>query len=200
MSKVYTGASMSIDGFIAGPGNSGFDHLFAWYGNGDVEIPNADHPNLSLKVTEVSAAHIREITGISGAIVVGRKLWDMTNAWGGKHPMGVPVVVLTHSVPDGWEREGEWFTFVTEGGIEAAIAKAKELAGDKGVGLNGGEIASQALDAGLVDEVWVDLVPVILGAGTPFLSQLGTKPVALEGPVSVSEGKAVTHLRYVVKR
>jgi dihydrofolate reductase len=200
MSKVYTGASMSIDGFIAGPENSGFEHLFAWYGNGDVEIPNEIHPDLSLKVTDVSAAYLREITEVSGAIVVGRKLWDSTNAWGGKHPMGVPVVVLTHNVPDGWDREGEWFTFVTEGGIAAAIAKARELAGDKGVGLNGGEIASQALDAGLVDEVWVDLVPVILGAGRPFFSGLAEKPVTLEGPVSVKEGKSVTHLRYLVKR
>src|SRR5688500_11421374 len=138
MSKVYTGASMSIDGFIAGPGNSGF------------EIPSEIHPELSLKLTETSAAYIREITELSGAIVVGRKLWDFTNAWGGKHPMGVPVVVLTHSVPDGWEREGEWFTFITEGGVAAAIAKARELAGDEGVGLHGGDIAEPALDRGQV--------------------------------------------------
>jgi dihydrofolate reductase len=198
MSKVYTGASMSIDGYISGPDVSGFEHLFAWYGNGDVEIPNEIHPELSSRVTQVSAEHLREITTMSGAIVCGRRLWDLTKAWGGKHPMGVPVVVLTHNVPDGWEREGEWFTFVTAGGIEAAVAKAKEIAGDKGVALNGGEIASQALDAGLVDEVWVDLVPVILGAGTPFFSNLGTRPVVLEGPVNIGAGKAVTHLRYRV--
>ena len=198
MSKVYTGASMSIDGYIAGPENSGFEHLFAWYGNGEVEIPNETHPDLTLRVTEVSAEHLRTITEMSGAIVCGRKLWDFTDAWGGRHPMGVPVVVLTHSVPDGWEREGEWFTFVTDGGVEAAVAKAKEIAGDKGVALNGGEIASQALDAGLVDEVWVDLVPVILGAGTPFFSGLSKRPVALEGPLNIGDGRAVTHLRYRV--
>jgi dihydrofolate reductase len=198
MSKVYTGASMSIDGYISGPEFSGFEHLFAWYGNGDVEIPNETHPELSLKVTETSAGHLRTILGMSGAIVCGRRLWDLTKAWGGKHPMGVPVVVLTHSVPDGWERDGEWFTFVTEGGIGAAVAKAKELAGDKGVALNGGEIASQALDAGLVDEVWVDLVPVILGAGTPFFAGLSRRPVVLEGPLSIGDGTRVTHLRYRV--
>lgn len=147
-------------------------------------MPNEIHPELSSRLTEVSAAHLREIGSMSGAIVCGRKLWDLTNAWGGRHPMGVPVVVLTHGVPDGWERVGEWFTFVTEGGIGAAVAAATEIAGEKGVALNGGEIASQALDVGLVDEVWVDLVPVILGAGTPFFRNLANRPV--------------THLRYRV--
>jgi dihydrofolate reductase len=85
-------------------------------------------------------------------------------------------------------------------GIEAAIDRAKELAGDKVVGVNGGMIARQCLDAGLLDEIWVDLVPVLLGDGTPFFSQLGGAPVELEGPVSVTEGRDVTHLRYRVKR
>ena len=85
-------------------------------------------------------------------------------------------------------------------GIERAIAVAAELAGGKGVGLNGGTIASQALDAGLLDEVWVDLVPVVLGGGVPFLSGLGSAPISLEGPIGVSEGSAVTHLRYRVRR
>jgi dihydrofolate reductase len=110
--------------------------------------------------------------------------------------MGVPVVVLTHSVPEGWEREGEWFTFVDS--LEAAVATAKRLAGDKVVGVNGGTIASQCLEAGLLDEVWVDLVPVILGAGTPYFSSLGAAPHALEGPISSVQGRDVTHLRYRV--
>ena len=136
----------------------------------------------------------------TGCLIVGRKLFDYTKGWGGKHTMGVPVVVLTHSVPDGWEQEGEWFTFVTEGGIEAAVETAKRIAGDKIVGVNGGEIASQCLDAGLLDEVWIDLVPVLLGDGMPFFSQLGDAPALLEGPVAVQEGDRVTHLRYRVRR
>ena len=80
------------------------------------------------------------------------------------------------------------------------MAKASELAGDKVVGVNGGTIASQCLDAGLLDEVWVDLVPVILGAGTPFFASLGAAPHVLEGPISVTEGLDVTHLRYRVRR
>ena len=88
--------------------------------------------------------------------------------------------------------------FVTEG-IEAAIEKARELAGEKTVGLNAGEIARQALEAKLVDEVWIDLVPVLLGGGTPFFDQIKTGPVALEGPLSIGDDKAVTHLRYRVR-
>ncbi len=199
MSKVYTGASMSLDGYIASPSDPAFEHLFKWYGNGDVALETAD-PNLTMQMTEVSHRHFKSVIDMTGALVVGRFLFDQVNGWGGRHPMGVPVVVLTHSVPDGWEREGEHFVFVTEGGIEAAIAKARELAGDKVVGLNGGTIASQALDAGLVDEIWVDLVPFLLGSGTPFFSQLSSVPVTLEGPISVTEGKQVTHLRYSVKK
>jgi dihydrofolate reductase len=198
MSKVYTGASMSLDGYIAGPNESGFEHLFQWYGNGDVEVPTAK-PEMTPRMTDVSAAHFRGLIGMTGALVVGRKLFDHTGGWDGNHPMAVPVVVLTHSIPDGWPREGAPFHFVTDG-IEAAVAKASELAGDKVVGVNGGTIARQCLDAGLLDEIWVDLVPVLLGAGTPFFEQLGTAPVPLEGPVSVQEGTAVTHLRYRVAR
>jgi dihydrofolate reductase len=198
MTKVFTGASMSLDGYISGPNETGFEHLFKWYGNGDVAVPTAD-PDMTLQMTAASADHWRTVADMAGAIVVGRKLFDFTNGWGGNHPLGVPVVVLTHSVPDGWPRDDAPFTFVSEG-IERAVEVAKELAGDKVVGLNGGMIARQALDAGLLDEIWVELVPVLLGGGTPFFEQLASAPVELEGPVSVVEGADVTHLRYVVKR
>ena len=198
MSTVFTGASMSLDGYISGPNESGFEHLFKWYGNGDVEVPTAD-PEMTPRMTQASADHFRQVRDMTGAIVVGRKLFDYTNGWGGNHPLGVPVVVLTHSVPDGWPRDDAPFTFVSEG-IERAVEVAKELAGDKGVGLNSGLIASQALNAGLVDEIWVDLVPVLLGEGTPFFAQLADVPVELEGPLSVVDAKDVTHLRYRVKR
>jgi dihydrofolate reductase len=198
MSKVFTGASMSLDGYISGPNESGFEHLFKWYGSGDVAVPTAD-PAMTMQMTEVNADHWRTVAEMAGAIVVGRKLFDYTNGWGGNHPLGVPVVVMTHSVPDGWPREDAPFTFVSEG-IERAVEIATELAGDKSVGLNGGEIARQALDAGLLDEIWVDLVPVLLGDGTPFFSQLANVPVELKGPLAVTDAQDVTHLRYSVKR
>ena len=197
MTRVCTGASMSLDGYIAGPQETGFEHLFKWYGNGDVVVPTT-HEELTMRLSPASAEHFRTIIDTTGAIVVGRRLFDLTGGWGGNHPMGCPVVVLTHSVPDGWPREGAPFTFVTDG-IEAAVERARELAGEKVVGVNGGTIARQCLDAGLLDEIWVDLVPVLLGGGTPFFAELGRAPVELEGPISVVEGIEVTHLRYRVR-
>jgi dihydrofolate reductase len=118
MTKVYTGASMSLDGYISGPAETGFEHLFKWYGNGEVEVPTT-HPELTPRLTPVSAEHFRSLIDMTGALVVGRKLFDSTNGWDGNHPMGVPVVVVTHSVPEGWPRDGAPFTFVSDG-IERA--------------------------------------------------------------------------------
>jgi dihydrofolate reductase len=196
MSKVMTGATMSLDGYISGPNETGFDLLFRWYFNGDVETPTAN-PQMTMRTSAASAAHLRTLRENTGALVVGRHLYDMTNAWGGRHPMDVPVVVVTHRPPTDRPMADENFVFVTDG-IEAAIDKAREIAGGKWVGVNGGTIARQCLDAGLLDEVHVDLVPVILGGGTPFFSELTNVPVDLEGPVSVIEGTGVTHLRYRV--
>jgi dihydrofolate reductase len=198
MSKVTTGASMSIDGYIAGPGESGFDLLFQWYGSGDVEIHTGD-PNMTFRTSAASAQLWKELTESTGALLVGRHLYDMTNAWGGRHPMDVTTVVLTHHLPEDRPAADENFVFVTDG-IEAAVAKAKEIAGDRNVGVNGGQMAQQCLDAGLLDEVHVDLVPVLLGGGTPFFSGLATKPVQLDGPFRVVEGIGVTHLAYRVRK
>ena len=196
MTEVYTGASMSLDGYIAGPAETGFEQLFKWYGNGDVVVPTTQ-PDMTLRMTAVSTEHWRDIVDNTGALVVGRRLFDLTDGWGGNHPMGGPVVVVTHSVPESWPRQDAPFTFVTDG-IQRAVEQAKGLAGGKRVGVNGGTIASQCLNAGLLDEVWVDLVPVLLGGGTRFFDQLKDAPVELEGPVSVVEGTDVTHLRYRV--
>jgi dihydrofolate reductase len=198
MSKVTTGATMSIDGYIAGPAESGFDLLFQWYGNGDVEIPTS-HPDMTFRTSAASAEHLRKLNASLGALVVGRHLYDVTNGWGGRHPLDMTTVVLTHRPPTDRPAADENFVFVTEG-IEAAVATAREIAGGRNVGVNGGQIARQCLDAGLLDEVCVDLVPVILGAGTPFFSDLGSKPVQLDGPVSVVEGTGVTHLTYRVRK
>ena len=198
MGKVSTGATMSIDGYIAGPGETGFDLLYQWYGNGDVESPTGN-PDMTFRTSAASAQHLKDLTERTGALLVGRHLYDFTNAWGGRHPMDVTTVVLTHRLPEDRPAEDENFVFVTEG-IEAAVAKAKEIAGDLDVGVNGGQMARQCLDAGLLDEVNVDIVPVLLGAGTPFFSELGTKPVQLDGPISVVEGTGVTHLKYAVRR
>ncbi|MGI5506058.1 dihydrofolate reductase family protein [Lentzea sp. CA-135723] len=191
MNKVYTGASTSIDGYVSGQDFSAFDRLFAWYEAGDVAftVPTGA---MTVHLTPASAAHYSGLIEVTGALVVGRKLYDMTSGWGGQHPMGVHTVVLTHRPLENTEH----FTFV-DGTIEEAVAVAGKHAGDKGVGLNSGEIARQAIDAGLVDEIFLDLVPVILGGGTPFFAP--GKGYQLEGPISVVESTSVTHLRYRVK-
>ncbi|WP_422735172.1 dihydrofolate reductase family protein [Micromonospora sp. WMMD729] len=197
MTRVTTGATMSLDGYIADASHGGFEHLFQWYGSGDVETPTAN-PEMTFRTSAASARHLRELNERTGALVVGRRLFDMTSGWGGRHPMDVPVVVVTHSVPEGWERESESFVFVTDG-IVSAIDRAKALAGDKEVGVNGGTIAAQVVEAGLLDEVHVDLVPVVLGAGIPLFAGLTIAPMQLDGPFRVVEGDGVTHLAYRVR-
>ena len=199
MGKVITGGTMSLDGYIAGPEESGFDLLFQWYGNGDVELPSASPDVPAPRISAASAELVGQEWAAIGALVVGRHLYDMTNAWGGRHPMNVTTVVLTHRRPDDRPTDDENFVFVTDG-IEAAVAKATELAGGRNVAVNGGQMARQALEAGLLDEVGVELVPVVLGAGTPLFAELDGTPVQFEGPVTVVEGTGVTHLRYRVRK
>ena len=189
MGKVTTGGTMSLDGYIAGPEESGFDLLFQWYGNGDVEIASASPDVPPPRISAASAELIKQEWENTGALVVGRHLYDLTNAWGGRHPMNVTTVVLTHRRPDERPEDDENFVFITDG-IEAAVAKAKELAGDMNVAVNGGQMARQCLEAGLLDEVGVELVPVVLGGGTPLFAELATMPVQFEGPVVVVEAPA----------
>jgi dihydrofolate reductase len=199
MGKVSAGATMSLDGFIAGPDDTGFDLLFKWYGAGDVEVPMPDS-TAGVPTPSVSAATaelMREEQAALGALVVGRHLYDLVGGWGGRHPLDVTTVVLTHRPPEDRPPEDENFVFVTEG-IGTAIARAKEIAGDRDVGVNGGQMARQALEAGLLDEIGVDLVPVVLGTGTPLFAGLGSPPVEFEGPILVVQGIGVTHLRYRV--
>jgi dihydrofolate reductase len=201
MGKVSAGATVSLDGFIAGPNDTGFDLLFKWYGAGDVEVPMPDSTAgvPASRVSAESAELMRREQASWGALVVGRHLYELTHAWNGRHPLGVTTVVLTHDPPADRPQADENFVFVTEG-IEAAVAKAREIAGDRDVAVNGGQMAKQALDAGLLDEVGVDLVPVLLGNGTRLFDVPGSavEPTEFEGPIQIVQGTGVTHLRYRV--
>jgi dihydrofolate reductase len=202
MGTVNAGAAMSLDGFIADPSGE-VGPLFDWYFNGDVEFPTVGG-RWVFTTSEASARHLREVCTSAGALVVGRGEFDKTQAWGGLHPPGVPVFVLTHRPPAEWPfpettpAEEAPFTFVTDG-IESAIAQAQAVAGDKVVGLNPGSIAGQALNAGLLDEAWIELVPVWLGDGIRFFGDVVKPTVLFEDP-RVIEGNAVTHLIYKLKR
>ncbi len=196
MATVMAGFTMSLDGFVADP-SDGVGGLFDWFENGDVEVvwPNESWTS---HVSEASAKHLRELFERIGAIVTGRRLFDLTNGWGGNHPLGVPIFVLSHSVPDGWPREDVPVAFVTDG-LESAIAQASAVAGDRVVAVAGPNVAQQCLDAGLLDGLGVDLVPILLGRGIRFFDDLKSAPIELEGP-TVVEGTRVTHLEYRVRR
>lgn len=194
MATVTAAFSMSLDGFIADP-SDGVGPLFEWYENGDVPIDWPGNDMVS-HVTEPSARYLEHLIASTGALVVGRRIFDLTNGWDGKHPLGVPVWAVSHSIPDGWPRTDAPFSFVTEG-VAAAVAAASEAAGDKLVGVAGPDIAQQCLQLGLLDEVRVELVPVLLGEGIRFFDE--RSPVMLHDP-DVIEGKRVTHLRYRIAR
>lgn len=195
---VVANASVSLDGFIAYSDNSIGD-LFQWYENGDVEVANAgDLPPFHL--TRPSADYWNSWVSSLGALVVGRTLFDVTDGWRGQHPLAVPVVVLTHTPPTNWSYPGsEHFHFLSDG-IDAAVAKAVELAQGRDVAVAAGTMAGQALAAGLLDEVAMDVVPLVLGSGRRFFGDLPLATVHLGDPLTVIEGKRVTHLRYPVVR
>jgi len=125
-------------------------------------------------------------------------LFDFTGGWGGMPPNNSPTFVVTHRPqPADWPpRPDAPFMFV--GGLETAMKLAKETAGDGDVGVTGADIAQQCLNAGLLDEVRIDLVPVLLGAGIRYFDHLDAS-VVLEDP-KVAGGKRVAHLRYRVRR
>src|ERR1700754_1803953 len=131
---ISTGASVSLDGYIAGPGGTtGFDLLFDWYGNGDV-VQATTHPELTFSTTEVSAKQIAATRERMGVFVVGRRLFDINNGWDGIHPFDIPTVVLTHNVPEDWRRKHPDAPFTFASSLDEALAAARELAGDKEIG------------------------------------------------------------------
>ena len=196
MGKVGAGFSMSLDGFIAGP-NDDMQRLFAWYFSGDTDLKvSTGDRDMDLKVSSERAERFEEMTNATGAIVSGRRMFDVAGAWGGKHPMDVPVFVVTHTVPREWVKAGSPFTFVTDG-VESAVKQAQQVAGDKNVGVGGADIARQCLKAGLLDELHIDLVPVLLGNGIRLFEHLGIEPIELES-TSVIKDSGVTHLAFRV--
>jgi dihydrofolate reductase len=148
------------------------------------------------RVSPQCAEMLREAHAGMGAFVTGRRPFDISNGWGGSPPLGVPTFVVTHAVPDEWVYEGSPFTFVTEG-VESAVEQAKAVAGDKDVAVGAASIAQQCIRAGLLDEIHVDLAPVLLGGGVRLFEHLGAGPIELEC-TEVVEGAGVTHLTFRV--
>lgn len=193
MGQTIAHLAMSLDGFIADPGD-GCEELFGFYRSGDVPVKLSEGLP-ELRVSPTTADLLTAAVARTGATVVGRRLYEITDGWRG-HPAGeVPMVVVTHHPPRDWPRGGVPIRFETS--VEAAVGAARELAGDRDVSVAGATITRGCLDAGLLDAIQVSLVPVILGRGIPWLA--GTRgPVRLSDP-EVVEDRAVTHLRYNVR-
>jgi dihydrofolate reductase len=194
MGKINTQFTMSLDGFIAGPQDE-IQPLFGWYSRGDTDFPVAGTP-MVFKISRASADYLRQAWGQIGAIVTGRRDFDVSEAWGGKPPLAVPTFIVTHHPPSEWVKPGSPFTFVTEG-VEAAVERARQAAGDRNVAVSGTTIVQQCLRAGLLDEIHIDLAPILLGAGIRLFDQLGPDPIELEN-IDLIQGTGVTHLRFRV--
>ncbi|WP_085369928.1 dihydrofolate reductase family protein [Leifsonia sp. NCR5] len=197
MSKVICGLSVSVDGYITGrdpgPGRGLGDGgaLFDWYGSGEVQSRVFD----GFRLTEPSARVFDELASRVGATLAGHTTYTDSNdfAGGAPHPTA-PLVVLSHSA---FPPENERQTIVSTGIVDA-VAAAKRAAGGKDVGLMGGVLVTEALAAGLVDEVILHQVPILLGAGRRFFHELpGHIRLRILEVVSAPD---VTHLHFEVER
>lgn len=198
MARVVMHAVVSVDGFIAGPDDQ-VGPLFDWYGNGEVEL-TAGTSGWTFTVSRASADHVQPFWDAIDVTVIGRHLFDTTDGWDGVPAAGDQLVVVTHRpLPPDWLAEHPDAPFHTAGSVEAGIARARELAGDGVVCVTAGDLGGQAFSAGLVDEVAMDVVPVVMGEGVRFFgSHTGT--ALLGDPDQVVRGDRVLHLHYPVSR
>jgi dihydrofolate reductase len=202
MGKVVIDMSMSLDGFVTGPGDGprfplgerGARRLFDWYFSGQESLEGS--------IFTPSAANwpvLAETFANVGAMLTGRRTFDTINGWGGTHPVrGIPVVILTHNPPATWPKGKSEFFFVREG-IRSGVARAKALAGDKRVAIGGASVAQQALHASLVDEIYLHIAPIVLGTGKRLFEQVGPHSIQLKHLDTLDTADA-QHVRYEVLR
>ena len=126
MGRVVSHMTMSLDGFTADP-QDGVAELFGWYEAGRVSVPSAGE-RWSFTVDERSAQLLREVLAATGALVCGRRLFDHTSGWDDRHPVGAPVVVVTHRSP---RDAGKWTTITFAGSVESGSAAARQIAGTR---------------------------------------------------------------------
>jgi dihydrofolate reductase len=194
MATVVVQAVASLDGFIARPDDMP-GPVFDWYEAGDVELRfNTDH---AFHVSQASADYL-DMSDVR-CQVIGRHLFDFVDGWNGLPIVGDHVFVVTHREADEWR--GRYpeapYTFCTDG-IEDAMRRAVEHAGDGTVVVCAGEVGGQVVAAGLADELAIDLTPVFLGQGKKFLGSM-TDEIVLDDPHVVVQGERVLHLRYALR-
>ncbi len=195
MSKIVLDMSMSLDGFITGPGDdkdhglgSNGEVLHAWLTEGGVD-PRSHRP-----VDATNAAVYDEMME-TGAVIVGRRTFEFADGWDGDHHDGVPIFVLTHRAPD---TPAPGHARYVSDGIESCVAQAKAAAGNRDVMLHGASTAQACLGAGLLDEMQLHLVPVLLGQGRRLFDELPPDRIELE-LLRSQHGSGVLHLRYRVQ-
>jgi dihydrofolate reductase len=197
----YLHGVASLDGYIA-DARDDVGPLHDWYFNGDhplVDDEHADvHGGAPFRVSAVSADYMRGMWSRQTVLVIGRHQFDLTDGWQGHPPANNHVVVVSHRPrPDGWHPEAA-YDFATS--VEEGMARAQELAGDGEIGVGAGEVGGQALLAGLIDHVVIDLVPVVFGGGKSYFGTLAPGHLPLDDPDVVIQGDGVLHLRYPVHR
>jgi dihydrofolate reductase len=195
VSNVVLYMSMSLDGFIAGPQDGpgrGFgvdgERLHDWLSPGGVD-PGSHRP------TGGPGAAVFDELMATGAVITGRRTFEFAGGWDGDHHDGVPIFVLTHAAPD--EPAPGHARYVTDG-IDSCVAQAKAAAGDRDILLHGAAVAQECLRAGLLDEMELQLVPVLLGQGRRLFDDLPSDHHELELVRSL-KGADVLHLRYRVR-
>lgn len=198
MARVVIQAVVSVDGFIARPDDT-VGPLFDWYFNGDTDVV-ARPSGWTFPVSRSSFDHVQPFWDSIAVTVIGRHLFDTTNGWDGKPAAGEQLVVVTHRpLPEDWLDAHPDAPFHTADSVEAGVALAKELAGDGLVAVCAGDLGGQAFSAGLVDEVAMDVAPVVLGEGVRFFgAHSGT--VLLDDADRIVQGDRVLHLHYTVTK
>jgi dihydrofolate reductase len=189
MATVMMHAVVSVDGF--GP-------LFEWYFNGDEPIveETAEGRHAPFRVSSRSREYVKSMWGGIGATIQGRHLFDLTDGWEAEPPAGDHLLVVSHRPkPEGWHPDAD-VPFFTD--VAAAVEEAKDRAGDRVVAVCAGDVGGQALALGLVDEVAMDVVPVVFGRGKRYFGRTDSRHL-LEDPDVVIQGDRVLHLRYRVR-
>lgn len=191
MTRIIVEASMSLDGFIARSDDS-VGPLFDWYSSGDVEIAPGDSER-PFHLTRASADHVAASWPRIGVGMIGRRLFDLTDGWRGRPAVGDAVVVVTSRPVADWPYPDAPFHFVDD--LDRALEVARGLAGGRDISMTAGSLCGQALAAGLVDELHIDLVPVVLGSGVRFFGDFDG-PESSFGDPEVIRGDRVTHLTF----
>lgn len=193
MGDVFLALSMSLDGYVAGPGGN-VEPLHRWLFSG----PAASRYGNGMSMAAASRDVVDGYFDHTGAVVAGRTTFELSGRWGGQPPFPMPYFIVSHDVPDELAGPDAPFTFVTSG-VESAISQAQAAADGKKVSVMGAGVPQQAIRAGLLNELLIHLVPVLLGDGTRLFEHIGTQPLDLQRSDVVAAPDGITHLRYQIK-